>query len=592
MRNGLKMTLSMVAFAFTGMQAMAMAPIIGTIPSPIVGDEGAATGSAEFVYPDALNLGNYVTDSDGPSAIVWSYETSTTPIYSFNDAAPLGGSDDPLNPPAGAQITAPGQLDDADVDNDPATVTIRNVHLSPMAGGGTGDTGLPTGIVDAETQLVTLYASDGATYSSTDIFVYTDNDGNDRLSGTTTFEDVYAPGTSGLVSGASAWSYFTNYGTITSAATASVGMCMTAPAAGVNGGEWYSPNNIITLEKNTVYQARVNFTTNATLGQTPLFSLIWDNSDTTGNASANAYSSEQFILDNNGGATAPTPVGIAEHRIFFTPAAVLTAQWNAGAFTPAVDSANDMRLRFSMIDADGLGYGAESDQGQVCLKDIVVSRGDITGMVATPLNPAYDVENIDVTAAGGQTHTATQLIGSNTSISDAGGDLTILPPAGGWTGGSWPGAEIIEVRPGDTNNPLSTGGPDLIDNYPIPWTPNTLYMATWEMSAPNADSENVPPDVIRFGFDTPTQELNMTTQMAATLNNAGMPKQISGSVTAPQPYIALYYTQNGTASTTSEQDRVRPRVDIIIHDAFDFNGEVNIGGTRIHSEKVETVNVD
>lgn len=585
MRNGLKITLSMVAFAFTGMQAMAMAPIIGEIPSPIVGDEGAATGSAEFVYPDAWNLPTYVTDSDGPSAIVWSYDVSTAQIYSLNDADPIG-ADDPLSPPAGKQITAAGQLDPADGDSDPATVTIRNVNLSPIGGGGPGDTGLPVGIVPSETQLVTLYASDGATYSQTDVFVYTDNDGADRLSGGG--DEVYAPGTAGLGSGATAWRYVSTFGSPTSSTSASTGICISVPAAGLNNAEWFSNYDTVSLVANSLYQARINFTTNqTTVGAVPLFSFIWDNSDPDDVfGAANIYSSETFFLDNLGGANAPAgaPTGLAAHYAVFAPPQVLTAQWNASGFTATNDAFNDMRLRFTIADYDGLGYGAEQDSGQVCLQDIVITRFDIATLSPQALSPAYNVSTFDVVAAGGQTHTVRALIDQSLSISDAGGNVTILPPSGGWS------VEIVEMRPGDNVNDPLNGGAPIVDNYPIPWAANTVYMGTWELSAPNAVSESNPPDIIRFGFDTPTQEIISTSQVSASLNASAMPKQIAGSVTAPQPYVALFNSNAVTASTVSEHNRIRPRLDLIMSDQLTFNGvAANTGGTRIHSEKVETV---
>lgn len=587
MRNGLKITLSMVAFAFTGMQAMAMAPIIGEIPSPIVGDEGSATGSAVFVYPDALDLPTYVTDSDGPSAIVWSYDVSTAQIYSINGVAPLG-TDDPVAPPAAKQITAAGNLDPADGDSNPATVTIRNIHLSPIGGGGPGDTGLPVGIVASETQLVTLYASDGATYSEKDVFVYTDNDGNDRLSGGG--DVVYAPGTPALSSGATAWKYFGRDGSPVSSSSASTGICITVPVGGDNYAEWYSAYNTVSLVANSVYQARINFTTNqATPNQVPLFSFIWDNSDPDDPfGAANIYASEMFVLDNIGGANAPAgaPNGLAAHYSVFAPPQVLTAQWNANGFTPTNDPINDMRLRFTMADFSSATYGADQDSGRVCLQDIVVTRYDINTLSPQAVSPAYNVTNLDVTPAGGQTHTWRALANTRApSVSDAGGNLTIIPPSGGWDF-----IEVFEVRPGDTNSDVLNGGASLIDNYPLPWTANTVYMGTWGMSAPDAISESNPPDLMRFGFDTPTQELSSTGQVSASLQAAAMPKQIAGSVTAPQPYVAFFHTNGGTLSTVPEHDRIRPRFDIIVTPDLTYNGIAsNTGGTRIHSEMVQTV---
>src|SRR5688500_1295053 len=56
------------------------APVIGDIPSPVIGDRETATPANTFVFPDAIDLTAYITDknADGsnnpPSNIIWSYE--------------------------------------------------------------------------------------------------------------------------------------------------------------------------------------------------------------------------------------------------------------------------------------------------------------------------------------------------------------------------------------------------------------------------------------------------------------------------------------------------------------------------------------
>jgi len=183
MRKGLTVTLMSVSIVMMGAGAMAMAPVIGEIPSPIVGDAESVTPANLFVYPDAFNLANYVHDDATASGdIKWSFEIVGAAKYNINGVQPMntGGGDDPINPGA-KQINNQVLGGEENPDGNAASITIRNVNLSPIGGPNT-DPGA-SGIVASETQLVTLYASDGTTYSMKSVFFYTDNDGADRLSG-------------------------------------------------------------------------------------------------------------------------------------------------------------------------------------------------------------------------------------------------------------------------------------------------------------------------------------------------------------------------------------------------------------------------
>ena len=81
MSKGLKVSLVTVAIALMGMTAMATAPVIGNIPSPIVGGGDTTTPANEFVYPDAINLNAHRSDHGGDENIGWSYEVTGTQIY-------------------------------------------------------------------------------------------------------------------------------------------------------------------------------------------------------------------------------------------------------------------------------------------------------------------------------------------------------------------------------------------------------------------------------------------------------------------------------------------------------------------------------
>lgn len=585
MRKGLNVTLMTVAVALIGMRAMAMAPTISEIPSPIVSDGGTGTQANQvnaennFVYPDALILATYVTDPDGPNPIVWSQAQAAPEIYTFNGVAGLDlGTEDPLAPGA-KSINDQVLGGEENPDSDAGSVTIRNENLSPLAqlpppfpdpAGGPG-------FLASETKVVTLFASDGATYSQTDVVVYTEDDGVDRLSTGEAFIDVlvetFATHDWRFVQG------LVDFGTVTSSETGAT-LCLEVTAAGLNDGEWFSDYPWFDLVDNSVWRLRFNMTTTAgAAGQTPLVAFIVDNSDPDDEfGGANAYNQEHFFLDNLSGANSPlgSSWGLAQHQYWFTPPQVSTAQWRStstGAFNPANDSIIDARGRFRIFDLDGFGWNAANDAGNVCIDNIDVDRAPLGAMqvVDTP----YDVTNITDSASGG-THLAAGLVG--TTVNFAGGDVTLSPSGASWT------AEVAEVVPGDTVNDPGVGGPDIVDNYPLTWVANQVLMIEVDVSAPDAAAAGSPPDLIRFGFDGPTNELIELGVVTGSLSAAGMPKTTSAT------YRSFVYTHAVTLSTVDEHDRLRPRMDLICNDALNFSGQTqNTGGITVESMTVKRV---
>jgi len=110
MRKGLTKTLMAVAVAIMAVQVMAMAPVILDIPSPVVGNAENVTPANGFVYPDAIDLTQYVTDLESDSAqIIWSYEIIGTPKYRINNKdSMVTPGDNPVNPGAKSLNAAVG----------------------------------------------------------------------------------------------------------------------------------------------------------------------------------------------------------------------------------------------------------------------------------------------------------------------------------------------------------------------------------------------------------------------------------------------------------------------------------------------------
>jgi hypothetical protein len=556
MSKGLKLTLLTVAVALMGMYAMAEAPVVDQIPTVIIG--GGTAGSTPpdvFVYPEALDLSTYVTDDGGDAGIVWSYDVVGTAKYSFNGVDPLGGAD-PITPGA-LEINTQVLQGEYDTDTDADTVTIRNIRLSPFSG--TGETpDAPGALFDS--QVVTLWASDGATATQGEVMIWTDNGGPDRLSTEVpTGEKILDLD---LTNNAPGWGTNTlkdTAGTLTMSAGAN-GICVEVSAPGVNIG-WYSSGyGFADLVDNAVYQVQMEVTgSQTTAGLGPLWDVIIDNlSDDGFTSGGNVYFYDALFLDNEGGANAAS-LGRTAFEVWFTPPSVNLASWrdlSTGAFSTANEPHNDMRFQFRVLDGDAAsGYGGELDLGQICLGGVVVYRYDIGDVVA-----GAAVYNDAITDANVYQHA---LLGQTAFSFDAGG-LTVGPSGSDW------GTDISYVEPGDG---VFT---DPTDDYPIPWnTADQLYMLEVNMKAADAASAASPPDVIQIGVDVGTNELiqlNGITAGGRGLNKIGTPQETSGT------FVAFFYSHTPSLTTAADYKRFRPRIQILNSTDLSFEGQTTTTG--------------
>jgi hypothetical protein len=536
-------------------QAGAMAPVISELPSVVVGNEEVASPPNAFVYPDALNLDVYVTDdttTDG--ALIWSYENAGG-RYRINNVDPLDGGN-PDNP--GTARLDNQDLDDEEDDSNPRTITIRDTVFSPVGGPNTAPP--TTGI--AANEIVTLYCSDGTTNSSKEMFIYTDNGGEDRLSPETTFVPVVS--VDFLATAASTdWTGTVDLnisGGMTLTNVNGQGLCIQVPASAVVSGQWISPYNFIPVTANTVYRIRATVDAGTLpVNTTPLWGLVVDNFSVSPSVVENKFAQEYLILDNVGGANQASSAGITEFEFWFTPLAVLADDWNnetTGMFTAAKDAVNDVRVQFRVQDVDNIGYGGENDAGTVCLKSMSVDAFDINSLVVD--SNVYDAQTLS--DAEGQTagsitgtHSVGFIIANSTNVAFSGGNLTVTPGTAGWS------IEIISITPGNTvSDPLNNSA-ETPDNYPIVDSDMGLYRVQMGAQAPSAAAEANPPDGIRLGMDDATNEVLMTSNVLATTNLLGMPK--AASVTT---YTTFYQSHAVTAETVSETNRIRPRAEVLL----------------------------
>jgi len=575
MRKGLTLTLMAVVVSVMGLQAMAMTPVVDEIRDVIVGDAEDASASNVFVYPDAVNLNEIVTDDGLPGDdLFWSfYDSSDT--YLVNGMASLSDTDDPVAPPTEKTINlADDETYVADAGNvwnsrdaNPATITFRNNALSPITGtapyGEPGFTGL-----DAGTAL-TLFCSDTDKAGSTTLFVFSNNEGFDEISGGTTWANE---GEIDFTSSTNSWTYEHLYGNNNVTSSTSGGICMTTPAAGDQGGQWVGPYGEtaaggVSLVNNAVYRIRLSMnSTQTTPNAGPLWDLIVENQTPTGSAGAFCYGADYWFLDNYGGANAimgPT-VGRSTFDIVWTPACVNQASWQSAAFSSAQEAQNDMRLQFRMIDVASATYDAGNDSGTICISGIDIDRTDISGLVSSAT--VYTDDNL----TGANWRSTPAVSGSSTTSTFADGNLTVTPTS------SW-GDEIIAIEPGDTDFSIA----DLADNYPFAWDGNTLYKMEVVMRAPDANSETHPPDFIILRLDSASNELFMESYIVMNMDRAAMPKQTAGT------YVGFFFSHN--ASLASEANLKNLRAHLAVGALNAITAYTNDGGVVIESITVKKI---
>jgi len=586
MSKGLQLTLVTVAVALMGMSAMAEAPVIGDIPSPIVGGGPAASPSNTFVYPDAINLNSFVSDDGGLENVVWSYWVDGTAIYNINGTEPLDlESDDAIDPAATDKDLATVRNSEENPDSKAQTITVRNVNLSPLGQAENNDPGSTEGILSSETQVVTLFASDGSTYSTKEILVYTDNGGEDRLS----------PGAVGVREYEADFTNDDNdYSSVEiNSATVTVGangICIEVAAANTNIGSWTSPYPLFEMANNSVYHVRATMNgSQTTAGLVPLWDIIIQNYESvSGLQGANAYLTDYLILDNENGAYAVGPsTGIDGVDLYFAPLPAKLPSWqdsSTGAFSTANDAKNDIQLIFRMLDADASGgYGGELDFGQVCVQTLSIDRFDLD-MNVTEGTTVYD------DAINNTNYSGTSLTSQTSYNWGTAGQVTISP-----TGSTSP-TDVGQMFPGDGDNIASGGTGAIDDDFPITWEADTIYMIEMEVSAPSSTDEAQPVDVIQVGIDPPTWEnfmLNSVTRGDGTMHNIGMPK--SGST---QTYVTFFKSDKVSMSDEATFKRLRPRVQILDSSALSFGNAsgvpqtTNTGAFRIHGITVKKVTIE
>jgi len=594
-----------------------------------------------FIYPDAFDLSNFGSDRETPaSQLKWTYEVigenPPTTTYVINGATPLTGAEAaagnlPTTPTLGGRsdlvIAGPGAVNSdtgEPMDNNPATITVRNQALSPF-GNPVGADQAGSGIIAAQTKQVVFYVTDLNQFTASNpVFFYTSDDTDDYLSPngeqqynrdmhTTDGQFLFIPG-EGL--------YSSSYDTVG-------GLCMGAaltsatPPEGLgsnNTCQWDSPYGVLQLVKNNVYRIRCDIsgsmTGQATAGQrTPLWNLdvinFYYNPTTGAFAGLYAYIGETYFFDNVGGeqatwsyqVTSPSNwTTVADHKTYdywWTPPAVSTTQWNdereagvdiagPGPWAASASAQRNALVSWRILDVErNPGINAQNAQGTLCLNSITIDRFDLNNMrvVNTQANGLYNPAmtiNLDAVSTGGALRFEGDPLA--TVVTTAGGGIT-LTPAG--TGQGSAGNMLALVNPGD-NTPMNVlSSTDVMKNYPVAMQAQKIYQVQFELSAPTQADANNPIDAFWIGADMVSNEridMSMGTNMAY---HHGMPN------TTPQMFKSFFSSAFGTRladpnASPTWWSTFRPRFMIANSPTF-AGAELNSGAIKITQIRVDEV---
>ncbi len=592
-KKGLVVTLSAVAFSAIGMIGSAMAPVITDPGDYIVGDLEDGAANNVFGFPDAIDLDANVTDESADSAILWSYAQGPGARYSLNGVAAMNiGPDDPNAP--GAKEVRGNDNDNAPLlksgavpqDASGATATIRDTIASPgnSSLGPYPDPG--PGVFASDP--VTLFASDGATYSQQSIVVYSQNETSDSLSGG--MENLFDFDFENDPNKRTGWMPELLPSAAAGTTGTGTGFCMWVPLTNVAaaGVYWYSPHNrliangatpgYITLVDSTVYRTRLTMQTDQTgVGRIPFWTHGYNNNFyvTPPSLTSNIYGGDTTILDVAGGANGiGRTQGRTDFDFWFCPNAMLTRQWRGqdawnatfSPFNPTVDNRNDINLSVRILDGaqGGTTIRNENDTGYVCLKRmrgdrVLYSKLVMTPLQTGPINTATHVIQsgtgvLDTTQISNANAEASFALGPNISTNANTGRKKLLfwNPAGadatlqGWPfANNWQNDEILVLK---TKIRSSVG-------------------------APAGTVEGTDPvNLISHTWDTVTFELTNTqfTQKgtAGNMKWAASPRLLSTTGSADgEEYVSFMYSQNHMKTIPSpvvaNGDRIRGFADFI-----------------------------
>jgi hypothetical protein len=282
-----------------------------------------------------------------------------------------------------------------------------------------------------------------------------------------------------------------------------------------------------------------------------------------------------FVLDNVGAANQPNngSNGRNEYQFVIGPPGLEQAAWRSavdGAYAAANATARQFKLVLRLLDLDGVVLG-ETRVGTVCWKTIEVGRVDLSALIAGETN-VYT--GAPLTAANGTTGFQISNIGGldEWTVNFAGGAATV-------TADTTPtiGVSLGTFRPGNGDGSAASPA-GLPDDYPVLWdTANQLLHIAYTVTGTGN-----PPEVMRLGADTPTQEIINNHFMSVL----GIGEKLMPTATATT-YHAFFYTHSTTNAVFANAGRIRPLIDFATRTGGDFDSPANPTG----SVTISAVNV-
>jgi hypothetical protein len=440
---------------------------------------------------------------------------------------------------------------------------------------------------------VTFFVTDGTSYSQKSVFFYTATTGIDRLSPAAgNFVPVKGdkiPNLWNTVAGN--WNISPGTGStnnnIARKQWEGSGICLYGSATGSNYGAVTTNFPYFNIANNQVYRFKMNMICSQTdASNMPFWDIILENFDSASGKGLNLYISDLYVFANEGGANAVSRSG-STVTWYWCPPAIATDYWKNNAFTSAYDADNDPKLRFRLMDVDGLaGARNEIKSGDICIREITIDSINIAAAKfkskVVDLNGKIATNNI---AGTGNVEFKSVTKGGSTAKFE-GGTLTVTPAVAGAIDGTK--NEMAEIRPAadmtysaDPNNASSA------DNWPIPWTSDEILRLQVTASAPDANSQAHPWDAMVLMFQTMTNELNVESYQTA---NKGLGSPRTGT---PQVYTLFYNTGKMTASPTTALRKLRWVVRLLNNpNTFFPSGVMTTDPNNTGSIKIHSINVD
>lgn len=588
-KKGFIVTLLTVIVASLVSSTFATAPVIRDFPDVIIGDvvePAGATATNDFVYPDALDLRTYfVSDNTATSLTVkWSFldlggDIEINGVSSLDPGLAGIGANDPTDPNDGKEL----QLNDSDsgaVDASAFTATFRNATLSPdggpvYSGPNSGDPMGTTALL--ATNAISLFASDGTTFTTKALTVFTINNTSDGLSGGLDFtleqDEDFSNGQANGWTGSNF--LFGNVGFLSATTSTSTtpglsGLCVATGTTGNYAGGWTSPQDYITLTNNSVYRVRATLTTSQTAANAiPLWRLTYINLDSTGpGAGFQNFGGNRWYIDHQGGSA-----GIGRNRNVFDayigPNSMDSPAWQStsgGAFDPAAADFTGFKIGYEVLDFNP-NIVASGDSGTICVENVRVDSIDadqLMGAAALALNPAVSAANFEFAPIGGVTHTGGT---TDASFNGSGARLALFAPTA-FSG--FAGFDFNQFQP-------AAGNP-----YPVSWDLDTLY--AFELDLRAETSEANPPGIIIIGQDQPQFEQIAEDYTWRAPNTSPVMQRASSPKLTTTTYRNFWYSHDVGAGATM-------RGFVQVFNRGDLNLNTGADATLITGYRIYKINV-